>query len=318
LAYANSVYITQPSVNAIVKVDLSRVGSTTDVAGERQVTGSELVAFLPLDGGQSTLVALDSSGRMVMLDELAETLAEFLPQQDEFWTGPLTTASDGGFTAVKRDEQARLWLVHFDSRGARLAEYPVTLPVVFSGQEADGVVLLISRLTKRLQFIDLRDGSSSAMELAHDRPRAGVRLASGRWAIIHDTFPDIGITIAEIGREDGFAPFDDWYSAIAPTAAGGAIAVSFNGTLSTLDPTGRLQGRRFTGIGGLLRANPGSGESVWVTAENQGRAYRLNGSSHTLDARYWKPGLQAVAAFPGTNLLVASSARRLEYLKEER
>jgi hypothetical protein len=295
------------------------VGRTADIVGERKIVGAELAAFLPLDGGVPTVVAVDSNGRMVMLNESAETTAEFLPQQNEIWRAPLTTAPDGGFTAVKWLGQAGYRLVHFDGHGAIVNEYPVEIPAVFSGKEADGIVLLISRLTKRLQFTDLRNGTSVVMALSHDRPRAGVQLATGRWAIIHDTDPDIGISLIRNGQEEGFVPYDDWYSAITETSVGGAVAVSFNGTISTLSPGGGVSRRQATEFEGLLHVHPGFQGRVWVTSENQGRSYRLNSDNTAdVDARYWKPGLQAVAEFSGTNLLLATSARRLEYLAEQR
>ena len=317
-AYADALYVTQPSINAITKVALSAVAQGLDVFGVRSTVGSELAATVILEKDPATVVAVDSTGRMMILNEHAEVVNEFLPSRDENWRAPLTTAPNGGFTAVKWSRQAGFRLVHLDSGGAVVSEHPIAISAVFSASEVDGSVVLVSRLTKELQFIDLSAGTSVTMGLNRDRPRAAVRLGSGSWAIIHDTTPDIGITLARIGQEESFTPYDYWYSAITRTPDGGALVASFNGAITSLRPSGAISRRRFLPFEGLLQVHPGGSETVWVTSENEGRAYRLSAVEPTqADARYEEAGLRSLAQFSGTSSLLATSTRRLEYLEEQ-
>jgi hypothetical protein len=176
--------------------------------------------------------------------------------------------------------------------------------------------VLVSRFNRTLQFVDLSSSQKSALTLQHDRPRIAARTGSDTWIVLHDTSPDIGITFVRGGQEARFHAFDDWFTGLVDTASRGPVTASFNGALAVIGADGRIGSVRRSALRSLSDLQPGTGETLWATAENLGEAYRVRVADLEVDGRYRRSGIRRIGALPGSNLLYSTTARHVELLRE--
>jgi hypothetical protein len=281
----------------------------------RIVTGSEVVAATPLKAPGGSVVALTSTGVVRIISSGAAQTAEFQPPQGESWLPPLISTADGGIALVARASDGVETLLHLDRQGTVVGRHPISIGAVFSGAEQGGRVLLVSRLNRKLQFIDLPGNQTKVLSLQRDRARVAASIGADRWIVLHDTNPDIGITLLVGEQESGFHPFDDWFTGVAYDASRGAITASFNGSVALVSSEGRIVRSRRTGLASVSNLQPGSNDTVWVTSENLGEAHRIRAGNFAIDARYRRSGLRSIGALPGTDQLWTTTARHVEMLR---
>jgi len=312
-----TLYVTLPGVNAVDKVVLpAQVQPAARLKESRLVTGSEIVDVAPLPGATAAAAAMQSSGAIGIFDSSAIQLAEFRPPVGETWVPPLITASTRGLLFVSRRSSGAEELLYLDRQGAVVGRFPINIGPVFAAVESDGTAMLISRINRKVQFFDLATGQTQSLRLQHDRPRLAARLGADSWVVLHDTTPDIGVTLLRMGQEAAFDPFDDWFSGVVGATRRGVVTASFNGSLGIINSVGRLGNVRRTGIGSLSDLRIGNNDTIWATAENSGLAYRIRLSDMTADGRYRRNGLHYISALPGSSLLLSATARQVELLSE--
>jgi hypothetical protein len=128
---------------------------------------------------------------------------------------------------------------------------------------------------------------------------------------VHDTSPDIGVTLVRDGLEQRFESFDDWFTALVRVDASHAITASFYGAVGSLDDTGHLTLVRRTGVFSVSDARAGLSGTTWITSESLGVSHRLRAGSLVPDVRYEAAGIRSVLAFPGGDSYALVSARSI-------
>ncbi len=310
------LYLTLPSINAVTKVTVPLQPPSTGLLPETRLTvGAEIVGAAPLQGG-AALAVLTSRGVLGLYDASGRQTAEFRPATGDSWLPPLVATTGGGMALVARRGTGVEDLLHLDRSGAVIGTHRIDVGPVFAAFEKDGTAVLVSRLNRTLQFVDLSSAQKSVLPLQRDRPRIVARTGQDTWIVLHDTTPDIGITLVRGGQEAGFHGFDDWFTGLVDTVSRGPVTASFNGSLAVIGADGRIGSVRRSSLQSLSDLRPGTGDTVWATAENLGEAYRIRVADLAVDGRYRRSGIRRVGALPESNLLYSTTARHVELLRE--
>ena len=300
----------QSSIDRIVTVtvtDPPTVGG--QLVARSQQTGIEITSWLAMAEGSRRIAVLDSSGAISIIGDDAKVVRTIVASAGQSWRGPLVVIS-GGFAVYGQDVGGHAALFMVDEVGVPQKTIPIALNSVFSLASHGREIVAVGRLTRQLQIVDIESGATQLLTLQRSRPRIAIGLGAS-WAIAHDTFPDIGITLVRGGIEQGFGPFDDWFTQLVRLSDSQAITSSFYGAVGRLDDSGHLSGVRRTGLLGATDAQLGLPGSMWITSESLGVSYRLRVDALALDGKFEHPGMRSILAFPGGDTFALISARDL-------
>jgi hypothetical protein len=309
------VLVTLPSLNTVIRVTLPQGPTVSNRLREsRLAVGAEIVSVVPMRGEPAAVAAMLSDGSIQIVDSSAAVERELRPPSGESWLPPMA-AMPGGLAFVARGLSEES-LLQVDRTGAVIDRERILVPSVFSAAAGDDSLVLVSRLYGKLQFMDRTTRQTHVLTLSRGRPRLAVPHGAGDWVVLHDTNPDIGITLIHASVEAGFDPFDDWFVGAVKSANHGTVSASFNGALARVDSDGHLAGVRRTRLTAVSDLREGIGDTAWATSENLGVAHRVQLTSLAVDGRYARSGVRLVGALPGGDALYLATAREIEVLDD--
>jgi hypothetical protein len=312
-ALRDRLNITVPLANAIVGVALTQTTAhSRELAAQRTVLGVGIAAAQLLGGESPAVAALDSLGAVHILGQSAADDRLVVPPAGAGWVAPFVASPDGTFGLIEVAGGRSSALVLLDREGQKTAEYPVTLPSIYSFAFGDTELAVVSRLSHELLFIDKLTGKSESIVLRHDRPRLAVYAGGDDWLVFHDTTPDIGVTHVHNHVESGFTPMHDWVVGALRVAKEAVIAASFDGTMSIVSADGTVSAARHSAaLRGVTDLEYGDGYNVWITSSDLGAAFEVDTGLLTPGASYSAYGLMALGLLQGTTSYGSATTRVL-------
>ncbi|MCA9049130.1 MAG: hypothetical protein KDA89_10410, partial [Planctomycetaceae bacterium] len=240
--------IWQPQTRDLVLVTLRdiqrlRLDEEVSTAEFRETVASERTAV-------SGSVLHTNDGR-ILLTLYSDGTADLIPEDAAFPSGidnrmelklPTDTSlivsvseSAGhaeGYVLLQDDVSGSSWLakVNPDGEVLRTAELNLRLPhsLAVTGDR----VAVVDRLHSEVELIDVSDGTQRVYTLSHYRARAAAFLGNGDLVVVHDTNPDIGVSVIRGDTVQFYAqPYARWLSAVAAIDNDRAALLCFNGTI---------------------------------------------------------------------------------------
>lgn len=302
-----------PGSNSISQIRLpSSFGGTAHVT--RHVIGHSIVNA-DVSCVDSELAIMDSAGRVHFTNGF-DTVS--IKASQGSWHSPIAFHRDGTLFLIGRQGSAN-FLVRIDRDGSILSQTPVGLENVFSIKPDDAVVVLTDRIAARVEQVDLLDGASLIAELSHSRPRHTVHMGNGRLLAVHDTQPDIGITVVDGQLEISYTALelDRWWSnLVAWRRDGFAVASTFAGSIALVDGNGDLIKMAPFELNGVKELAPASSNSIWMTSEDLATSLEIAVPELILQKRIEGPGLLATFSCQGSNrawMVTNMNAMRVQF-----
>jgi hypothetical protein len=280
----------------------------------REVIGRSVISA-DLSCLDNVLATMDTGGGIRVTDGQD---TEVLEPADGSWQPPIAYGHDGTLFLIGR-RQSGNFLVRLDRSGKILSETPISLAQVYSIKPDNSRVVLTDRIAARIQVVDLSVGVGPVVSLSHSRPRHAVQLGANRLVVIHDTQPDIGITLVEGQSEVSFTSLElhRWWSNLLPWGDGAfSVASTFGGSVALIDDSGGLIADKSFDLLGVTEMAPASDGSVWITSGDFEVGLEVAVPELTLLKRVERPGLVTALSCQGSGrawMVTKTEAARVRF-----
>lgn len=276
----DALWITRPQRNRIVEIPLQK-----NLPPKYHQTGISITATQRLDTPTGTVIFyVDSMGTLHRRASNGDTTLISPPAKFTWLIDvPLvTTGNPPRILLPAFDAEGHLAIVALRANGQMEATYTTSLPALGARLAAtNDRALLINRLNGTGAIVDFANGSTTAFNFDHSRPRVAVLQPNANWQVFHDTNPDIGWSDGHLDILGNFTPLRSpgdirGWPVDALALSNGVLAAGFDGGLAVFQKT---QGRRLhisrrirlplTHIGSLARDRVD--DKVWVSSKTDGR-----------------------------------------------
>lgn len=311
LAGAQQLLLTVPSANRIVRTNVPPAGSTGDWTSVTVITGTGIAAATRIESGsQAYVVAIDSANTLHFVSESPFTDQFFIAGVEDTWAPPFAQGAlpDTVLLQSLTKSDGSRHITSIDIHGNEVSSLSLQggMSPLFSLRTYGGIINAISRLNGMVQFFDTESGSSYVIHLSHMRPRYGIGISNGEWLIIHDTNPDIGITVGRNDQESSFVPYGKVIHAhlsdIIPWNDSYSVAVSFAGDIALVNPGGAPIKVLAMPIGDVIAVRDMGDGTAWMLSTGQGEALQVSIPDFRIQSKLNIDNVQELLPIPRGNM----------------
>ncbi|MEO2047137.1 MAG: hypothetical protein ABGX16_11250, partial [Pirellulales bacterium] len=202
LPQSGDLLMTVPSINRIDRAIITTQETGFHVSVQQNIVGVAPRTAVRIGSGPEATIAV------VTTDHKLHLINEFRREMETF--SVLNGYKVSAWRPMAADDNGILWLIVNDGTERRLLGLSIDGTVVFdfasnlqspfSIQAGEGFVIVIDRVNQQVQQYDLVSATAEVITLAQQRPRHADILTHDQRILIHDTNPDIGVTIDENGQ----------------------------------------------------------------------------------------------------------------------
>lgn len=311
LPATSEAILVQPSLHRINRVRLDQPGLPIT----RVLVGIGLgasVRWAQAAGGPAVAV-LTSQHKLMLIDEQTRQVREFIaPRGFSFAaSSPLTIDGDGNLVTVAYATNRTWRLVRINPQGQVVGAYAIQLDgSVYSMQVSGQHAQLVDRLNSQVQIVNFASGDSTKTVLARTRARSGFVFGDGSWLVVHDTNPDIGVSLSRGGVTEFFAaPVGvRWFSDAVQLDAQRAVLAGFGGKLAIFNAQtksyGSIVSLPFDGVTNVYL----HGNTIYAISPTAGKVAVVDATTFALRDVWSVTDVVGLAPAPGGAWVITNSA----------
>jgi hypothetical protein len=287
----SDVFVAQPSQHRIerIDIDLNAIPANGQLPSTSIRVGVGITNAVRLQTAQGPVIAaVLSDDTLHTINETTgeERLIASPPGLDFVSSLPLQADDAGNLLAVVYGPANELRLLSMTGEGVKIAEFSIDLSQVFSIATRGDHVILVDRLAGQVQTLNLVTGASDVITLTHTRPREAVMFADGSWLVVHDTNPDIGVSIYRNGAVS-FAPYTykggRWLIEVVELHGTQVLLADFGGKLVAFDAVSGSYGPSVELPFDQLTYAASDGNKIWAVSATHGKVAVLDADTLILE-----------------------------------
>jgi hypothetical protein len=298
------VLLTQPSNHQIDRILVDPVPANGVLSASRIRVGVGITNAVRVQtpSGPLVVVVLSDDTLHIINEQTGQMRRVDAPAGFSFGASLPIQADDAGNLLSVVFGQADQWrLLRMTADGVKISDYPIALGQVFSLATRGDHAIVVDRLAGQVQSFNLATGATSVVTLARTRPREGVVFADGSWLVIHDTNPDIGVSVHRDGVTT-FSPYSykgRWLIEVTDLGEGRVLLADFGGKLVEFDARSGTYGSAVELPFDQLTYAVSQGNQVWAISATHGQVAVLDADTLTIEDVFNFDGAQSVLPMSG-------------------
>jgi hypothetical protein len=229
--------------------DLAFNATTHQLTVTNTVAAGDLIVQAEFRSANSnaTIVIISSNAQFSSVNTTSLGVTEVVLPVD-FEAGLYSLQSAGqsdGYVVVRKTEE--LYLGKLSPSGIFEFVKPFQLQAPFSLAASDKTLAVTDRINGEIEFIERDTGESRLVVLDRYRPRSGVFTPSGEFVVVHDTNPDVGVSVIS-GNTVKFYPqlYTRWLSEIEVVDNDRVALLGYNGSIRIFNVRTGIVERTYT------------------------------------------------------------------------